>query len=156
MKKYAEGSTVLIVVFVMSALIICYATVWHSISFFSDMAIKKQEYEQRYRIADGILKSGIVFCKKRYDYLKKLLTPQNPVLSMDMGFWKIDDMVGYDGKVIISFKKDLHIQAVVSDKKREMFKISCRMSKSNQKDAQKKDNDLFIVRHWKIDSESAK
>ncbi len=153
MRRYVEGSTILLVVFVMSTIIICCSTIWHSTSFLSDMAIQRQKYEQRYRIAEGILKFGIAFCKDTYKNIKKLKSKGKNKFEIDAGFWKIDDTIGYNGKVFVTIKDDLCLQAVLLDDKKEVFRVGCTLSKSDNKDNKVKLNDTFIIHGWKINSE---
>lgn len=126
--KNHNGSATLLIVLAISAIVACCMTLWHGVSFFNDMCIQRQQYEQRYWLAEGILTMGIAICKNNYT---KILQLKKKAFSINTGFWSIDAHKGFWGEIKVTVKEpSLHIQAVLYDVNNNASRPSGRDSNS--------------------------
>ncbi|MCX5922019.1 MAG: hypothetical protein NTX86_01695 [Candidatus Dependentiae bacterium] len=67
--KNKKGSSLLMVLFVVSALTILITMVWRNTTLALDMALQRVAYEQQLRLAEGVLNYGVLYAKIHYDQL---------------------------------------------------------------------------------------
>jgi len=69
MKSTGAGSTLLIVFFIMTALLIAGAALWHSTSLMVQIGHMRQQHVQQEYLTEGLLQYGVACCKEQINYL---------------------------------------------------------------------------------------
>ncbi len=69
MKSIVSGSTLLIIFFIMTALLIAGAALWHSTSLMIQIGHARQQQVQNSYLTEGLLQYGIACCKEQINYL---------------------------------------------------------------------------------------
>jgi len=160
MKKNLSGSTILIVVLVISAIVICTTITWQGSAFLENLVLKRQKYEQKYRFTEGLLNYGIAFCKQNYDMIQLKRASFKGKKSFCIPLvdgWQIDSHQKYGGKVYVTVhKKSIDLKAVlIKGGKRGMI-LSCNISRCSlpkeKHNPEKKYDNAFIIQNFNIGS----
>lgn len=69
MKSIVAGSTLLIIFFIMTALLIAGSALWHSTSLMVQIGHMRQRHVQQEYLTEGLLQYGIACCKEQINYL---------------------------------------------------------------------------------------
>jgi len=148
-KKTAKGVSTLIVILATSVLVVCCFSLFQSSIFVFDLSLKKQEYEQKFRIAEGVLNYAIAFCKKNYDQLMKLSKNGKNKFSLDTGIWEISENFCYKTKVDITTQKTfIALKAIINERnEQQYFILGCNLL--DQKDCTKNVSQ-YLIQNWGI------
>jgi len=152
-KNVVQGSALLMVVLVTSAIVICTTIVWQGSAFLSDLVLKRQEYEQKYRCAEGVLNYGIAFCKCNYDVIKKAAAKGEKSFTLTFDTFKISPHQTYAGKMCVEMQdKSIQLKAVLLDNAKEVFSIGCSVSPYQllKSSPEKKHDTKFLVQNFTI------
>ncbi len=146
-----QGSAILIVVLVMSALSLFSLTVWRNTIFLHDIVLKKQEYERNFRATEAALNMGIALCKK---YPKRFFILQNldpkastkPFSAVIAPWLSIKDQkatiqIYPDHKAVL-----IRAQLIKGDK--QIFGLRCAVELAGLK----KKKQLVEVKNWAFDA----
>jgi len=151
MKK--KGSALLLVILITSAIVICSTIVWQGTAFLSDLVLKRQEYEQKYRFTEGVLNYGIAFCKCNYDAIQKAVTKGEKTFTITLEADKISPHQIYMGKIYVEVQdKSIELKAVLVDNAKEIFSVGCNLSKQQvlKNSVQKKYDTKFLVQNFVV------
>lgn len=148
-KQNRPGSAVLVVVLVMSAAVLWCLNTLKSFSLSMEMALKRQEREQKYRMAEGVLQYGIWLCKNRFTTLERLAKQGTTTFVLDVGTWKLEELPAYRGRLDVAVKGEVvDMKVVLLEGDACVFGMECQLERIRVKQ-QKKEKKLFIVRNWK-------
>ena len=145
-----SGSAILIVVLVMSAVMIVCLNMWRATALTTDLACKRQEREQRFRIAEGVLNYGIALCKERFESLKILAKAGEKTIELDVGKWEVKGQPPYNGRLEVLLKgKTVQLTASIIAEATCAFAVGCNLE---QKTIGKGKNavNYFQVSNWKL------
>jgi len=150
MKKNSRpGSAILIVVLVMSALLFFCFNLFQSTVLTVDVVLKRQEREQKARIAQGILNYGITLCTSRFEQFEKKAKNKKESWDFSVGTWKLEDFGGYGGHLNVAWKDDaLHLTATLLEEADACaFGTGCVVERKMKQD-EEKEKQYFVVRDW--------
>jgi len=161
-KRYggmAEGSAILLVMLFMTFLSLCSITFWYSSSLLHDVSLKRLEYEQKYRAAQGGLNYAIDFCSKHFDELVDLCKKENKTFELETSPWNISENISgknsgniaYNCNISISSSHNyLHIRSLLFDsKKNNIFEITCNLC-ANKCANKSNTSKSKIIKNWSI------
>lgn len=149
MRNYTRtGSAVLIVILVLSAVALWCLTMMKTVSLNTEMALKRQEREQRYRMAHGVMHYGLWLCKQRFAVLQERAS-EHPAYDFDVGTWKLENALAYTGKLHLGVHDNvIDLQARLYDTKQQpVFSITCELVCQHEGE-KGQEQTVFIVRHW--------
>lgn len=172
------GSTVLIVVLVMSVLSICCMTFWQKSILFFDASIKRLEYEKKYRAASCGLEYAISVCannRNLFDFIARDISNSSSVGTFDRDIeaktigksdqnsyfmeteeFEISENIKYKCKIYISKngEKVLNLRSVLLDMlDKKVFEVSCDLLKKEPSDSteiKNKNIKNLIINNWKV------
>lgn len=84
MQSTTPGSIIMIVLILLTALLLLCTKAWLSSSLLLDIVLRKERYEQQYRITQGLLNAGIAISKTRYAHQKIQPSEQITISWPDM------------------------------------------------------------------------
>jgi len=158
MKKNMPGTALLIVFFVLTIITIWATNVWRETAYMLDLAHTKQQYEQQFRLTEGLLEYGkcaahILYQRWSKDSSKSAQTKCTfdhwPPLQLNEQPDK-----DYSGTIHITRnEQQVSIHAQLSKKQSVVCGLRCTMNA--QEDAEHKAHPdkepTFIVQEWAID-----
>lgn len=151
MKHTAEqsGSALLIIILVLSAVAAWCLAMLKSVSLNMDMALKRQEHEQIYRITEGVMRYGMWLCKTRFAQLTAHAAEQ-PEYDFDIGSWKLEGGASYSGRLQCTVNGEMVdlVARVYDAKKNNVGTIKCQLVRQVDDKVEKK-QEVFVVRQWK-------
>lgn len=151
MKTFCQqGSAVLIVVLVLSALTVWCLNTLQTISFSTQAACVRQEREQLYCIAQGVMRYGVWLCSQRFATIAERAAAGTTSFDCPVGTWKIVERGPVlTGKIHGEFNnKTVALRAMVFDAaQKEVFAVSCTLVLTQESD-QGQSQPVFCIRHW--------
>lgn len=148
-KQNRPGSAVLVVVLVMSAAVLWCLNALKSFSLTMEMALKRQEREQKYRMTEGVLQYGLWLCKNRFATLEQLEKKGETTFVLDVGTWKLEGLPAYKGRLdVVVHGQMVDLKASLLERDACAFGMECQLEVITTKE-QKKEKKQFIVRNWK-------
>jgi hypothetical protein len=155
--KYSSrqtGSAVVIVILVLSAVAVWCLVMLKSIDLHTEMALKRQEYEQGSQLAEGVMRYGIWLCKTRFTTLIGRDTGKVEY-DFDVGSWKLEGEKIYTGTLHCSAQNEsvnLRVQ-VYNVRKICIHTITCQLVRQHEKN-DGVEQEIFVVRHWVAQGEA--
>ena len=143
MKHVKNGSTILLVVFITTAIITLSTMIWRSSMLSLDVALKRHQYEQLHKATEGLLNLGIALCKENKTKLKKKQQSYTCALSS----WIQIDGTAHDGTITIAYNEHFGVEAVLKKADTPIFKFSCSLREQND-DAK---HTYLIVDNWRAE-----
>jgi len=145
-----SGSAILMVVLVMSAVIVVCLNMWRATALTTDLVFKRQEREQKFRIAEGVLHYGIALCKERFESLKKLAKAGQELVELDVGRWTVAGHSSYQGKLEVLLKGDtVQLNASIIAESACAFGIGCQLQQKTAGSG-KDSVAYFVISNWKL------
>lgn len=83
MKSYA-GSTMLLVVLLMSVVLVLCTRMWRTTAYVVDIAVKKQEAVQHKWAAQGILQCGVAACRANFNNVYQKVQEQGGSITVPL------------------------------------------------------------------------
>lgn len=107
-----EGSSLLLVLIVVSAVMLCVTATWKSASLMFDIVLKKQKHEQLFRSTEGLLNYGIAICKDHFSQLIMEGQKGNNDCVITFAQWPVGNSDDYKGSVrLISEQNRINVYA---------------------------------------------
>jgi hypothetical protein len=146
--KNKQGSIIIFIIILLSALGICVAGVWHSMVFALRISHKRQLYEQRYRATEGLLIYGIALCKQNWEQINN--TSASLESKVCIPSWPSGDGQSYDGLLTIKQLEPDHIKirAALLKGPVEVCALSCSLKKETIEGSD--ESARFIINEWTI------
>lgn len=151
MKSNIPGSALIVVMLITSVLLICMINIIRSSTYMHDIALKRQRYEQQYRLTEVLLDYGVIWCKR---YGEVASFDSQGTVSLVFDSWLSDVMPGYNAKLIIKkIKDDYALDAHLIKNNNVLLILSCTLKAPKEKTIQSKSQTQKIVlQNWKISS----
>ncbi len=151
MKSNIPGSALIVVMLITSVLLICMINIIRSSTYMHDIALKRQRYEQQYRLTEVLLDYGVIWCKR---YGEVASFDSQGTVSLVFDSWLSDVMPGYNAKLIIKkIKDDYALDAHLIKNNNLLLILSCTLKAPKEKTIQSKNQTQKIVlQNWKISS----
>ena len=151
MKSNIPGSALIVVMLITSVLLICMINIIRSSTYMHDIALKRQRYEQQYRLIEVLLDYGVTWCKR---YGEVASFDSQGTVSLVFDSWLSDVMPGYNAKLIIKkIKDDYALDAHLIKNNNLLLILSCTLKAPKEKTTQSKNQTQKIVlQNWKISS----
>lgn len=144
-KECRQGSAILIVVLIMSALLLSCLNLFKSTTLTVDLVLKRQEREQKSRATQGVLNYGVDLCSKRFSLFEGQARDGKTSWTFSVGTWDIRGLGKYDGQLCVTWKEGvLLLNATLLEKKSCAFGIGCELERKK-----KGDGFIFCVKNWK-------
>ncbi len=156
-KSTQPGSAILIIVLVLTAVAAWCLTTIKSASLSMEMALKRQEREQLYRMTEGVMRYGLWLCTQRFTTLSDRAAAGVTSIDLDVGTWKLEGAPTYTGKLYCALdeiKKDraVGLTAFLHDAaQKPVFTITCQLA-VQQEGAKGQEQVVFVIRHWSANS----
>lgn len=139
--KQTNGSATLLVLLVLSAIIFGLFNLFKSTALTLDLALARQEREQKTRMTHGILNYGIDLCSKNFTFLEN----NKNKLTLEVGTWHTEGLPPYTGQLDIAAQgKTIHLHASLLHEQKSVYCMSC-----NLKRKEKGDDHVFVIHNWK-------
>ena len=143
--KQTDGSATLIVLLVLSAIIFGLFNLFKSTALTVDLALTRQEREQKARMTHGVLNYGIDLYSKRFSSLIKNGSDGKNKMTLEVGTWKLEGHPPYTGQLDIALQgKTVQLQASLLHEQKSVYRMSC-----NLKRKEKGGKQMFVVSNWK-------
>ncbi len=151
MKSNIPGSALIVVMLITSILLICMINIIRSSTYMHDIALKRQRYEQQYRLTEVLLDYGVTWCKQ---YGEVVSFDFQDTVSLTFDSWLSDMMPGYNAKLIVKKSKDNYaLDAHLIKDDNVLIILSCTLKISKKEVTQSKNQEPKIVlENWKISS----
>lgn len=156
------GSAILILVLVLAAVASWCLVMIQSSSLTVEMALKRQEHEQVFRMTEGVMKYGIWLCKQRFLTLQKQAEAGVTAYDFQAGTWSLPpSLVEYTGRLALTVDKDqkvmnIGITAVLYDvSHNKVCTITCQLV-CQHKGLEGHDQPVFFVQSWSVESNNAR
>lgn len=144
-KIRSNGSTVIIVIFVLTALLVSITTVWRSTTYMLDLSTKRILHEQRLRCTEGLLHLIIAMAKENYDDCMKLKKP----LVQSIAQWSNESGTSkkHEGAYSIEPHEDggLLLKAELLLHKKILCSLQCQLEHTKINNRMQ-----YLVSSWKI------
>ena len=115
-----------------------------------EMALKRQDREQKYRMTEGVLQYGLWLCKNRFAAVQRLAEKEETPFVLDVGTWKLEGSPAYYGRLDITVKGEVvDLKASLIEENACAFGMECQLERITEEEEKKKEKKLFVVRNWK-------
>ena len=147
--KNREGSLLVFIIILLSALTICVTGVWQSTVFSMRIAHKRQQYEQQYRATEGLLRYGIALCKNNETLFDSEANKQESTLQIPS--WPSGDKQSHEGVLTIKTLQNqiVSLQAALVNKDKVVCQVSCLLKKEKVHEGAGNQT-RFIIDAWTI------
>ena len=139
------GSAVLIVVLVLSVIMLSTFNLWRQTALNMDMVLKRQTWEQKHRIVEGVLHYGIAFCKNNFKTLGK------KKIELHVSTWQLKGHPTYVGNLLITPQDTtISLHASLITKQRSVFVMSCSLERKKVAKGSMNEKKIFVIHDWKV------
>ena len=145
------GSALIVVMLITSILLICMINIMRSSTYMHDIALKRQRYEQQYRLTEVLLDYGIIWCKQ---YGKVASFDSQDTVSLTFDSWLSDMIPGYNAKLIVKKIKDNYtLDAHLIKDDNVLIILSCTLKVPKKEGVQSKNKaPKIVLENWKVSS----
>ena len=145
LKQCRPGSAVLIVVLVLSVIMLSTFNLWRQTALTMDMILKRQTWEQKHRIVEGVLHYGIAFCKNHFETIDK------KKIELHVGTWQLKGHPLYVGNLLITpHDATISLRASLITNKRSVFVMSCSLERRKVVKEGMNKKKFFVIHDWKV------
>jgi len=140
-----KGSSLLMVLLVISLLSVSVMTIWHSTTYTVDIAMQRARYEQHFNAAQALLNYGIACAQENFD--RVLLESGKIIIPIDN--WIVYQTTSYKGELSFALdNKNIAIQASVFESNNKVCGLQCILKREQGEDDINDTEPRFIVENW--------
>lgn len=145
LNRCRPGSAVLIVVLVLSVIMLSTFNLWRQTALTMDMVLKRQTWEQKYRVVEGVLHYGVAFCKNHFETIGK------KKIELSVGTWQLKGHPPYVGNLLITPQDAIiSLRASLVTNKRAVFVMSCSLERKKVAKGSINKKKIFVIHDWKV------
>lgn len=143
MKNNQRGSTIIMVLCVMTAVLLLAGVALRNSVYGLDIALKRLEHEQQFRAVDGLMRYAIAAVKENYDLLSK----QSDTVVWNIGQWPtMYHNSPYRGMITIRCSDGIAVAVSLERSKNTVCGLSCVVLQGQDEDSHN-----FYIKNWRLD-----
>jgi len=122
------GSSMLIIVFIMTALLIAGAALWRSTSLMIEIGHKRQQHTQRTYLTESLLYYGVALCKEQVKYLLTEAQSGKKTHTLSLQAWP-PGTGAYQGTLVITTEEKVFtLTARLVEKQMVVCSAQCKVT----------------------------